>query len=283
MTDSQQEQSLEWASKLPESIRGSKLVLDSKTEENFWKRIQDQQQYLGNSIQIPSPEASKEQWEEFSQKIKTRVPNLLSVPTEDSEDAYLEMFNKLGRPDAHDKYDVKSIENFIIPEGELAMLKKTAHESGLTQRQFIKLANKLNASHVENMATMGTNVAAEQKSLRTEWGEATDQRLEVVANFMQDSGAPEHAIAAFKAGRLPAQQVKWIYQMASRMGEGNPLASAGSQAAGGGDKSALTPYEANMRLEEIYANRDHPYHHTGRTGYKEAVDQVMRLVRMANP
>jgi len=283
MTDSQVEANLEWANKLPDNIRGSKLVLDAKTEENFWKRIQDQQQYLGNSIQIPSSEASKEQWEEFAQKIKTRVPSLLSVPTGDSDDAYFEMFNKLGRPDAHDKYDVKGIENLIIPDGELNALKQTAHESGLTQRQFMKLANKLNKSHAENMATAGTNIAAEQKALRTEWGEATDTRLEAVANFMQDSGAPEHAIAAFKAGRLPAQQVKWIYQMAARMGEGNPLASAGSQASGDSSKGVLTPYEANMRLEEIYANRDHPYHHTGRTGYKEAVDQVMRLVRMANP
>ena len=276
-------QNLDWAQKLPESLRGSKLVLDAKTEDNFWKRIQDQQQYLGNSLQIPSTEASPEQWAEFAGKVNQRVPNLVMIPNDDSDDAYLSVFNKLGRPEVADKYDVRGIENLAIPDNELSALKQTAYESGLTQRQFAKLANKLNKSHADSMATAGINSAQERAALKSEWGEAVEDRLGVVANFMQDSGAPAHALEALKAGKLPAQQVKWLYAMASRMGEGAPLADGANPSGGNGGSGALTPTEATLRLDEIYNNKNHPYHHPATPAYQDAVNQVLKLVRMSNP
>jgi hypothetical protein len=86
-----------------------------------------------------------------------------------------------------------------------------------------------------------------------------------------------------KAGNVPAEQMKWLQGLAKRLGEGAPLSGDANEAARSAAVGKLDPMEASQRLDEIYANKNHPFHKSSHPDYKAAVDRVMSLMRMVNP
>jgi len=279
----EQNQSEDWKAKLPEGIRASKLVADAKTEENFWKRIEDQQRHLGGSIRIPSGEASPEQWAEFNEKLRTRVPGLLEIPKSDDDAEYSKVYQKLGKPDKADKYSVESIKDLKLDAETLSELRQTAYDSDLTQRQFVKLANKVNAERAGAFDKYKGEREADEKGLRAEWGVTFDDRIAQIDRFLADSGAPEGVREQLKNKEITSDQVRWLHKMSKRMNEGSELSDLNTNVNVNKDALRLDPIEANARLDEIYANKNHAYHRPGDPGYKDAVARVVQLVGWANP
>jgi hypothetical protein len=273
----------DWTQKLPESLRGSKLVVDSKTEENFWKRIEDQQRHLGNSIRIPSNEASPEDLKDFSDKIQKRVPNLLELPKSDDDAEYSRVFSKLGKPEKADKYSVDGVQDLRLSDNDLASLRQAAYESDLTQRQFLKMVKKVNTDRDSSIKQNGEVRIADEKKLRSEWGAAFDERVSQVEKFLADSGAPEYLRDQFKGGSFSSEQMKWMHGMSKRMGEGSDLSGTPTQQTGGSSVGKLDPLEASQRLDEIYRNKAHPFHKPNDPAYKTALARVLELVALSNP
>jgi len=266
----------DWKSKIPEEIRATPLVQEATDEAKFWKRVLDQHSYAGQSIRIPGDDASEEQKGEFRAKLRAKVPSLMEVPSENDDLGYEAALSKLGRPEKADDYALPDSEFSFSPE-QAAHLREVAATAGMTRRQFRNLAKKYaeNASH--QVAAIETERKANDEALQREWGVAAEEKYAQVLAFAKQNGAPDHFVRALEGRGAKAAEVLWMHKIMGAGKEGSTVAGQGNTVASGNAK--LTPYEAKMKLDEIYGNPSHPFHRGDRT----AQARVMELVSMENP
>ena len=104
----------DWKSTLPEDLKNDPTLSNFKDVESLAKTVVHQQKVLGNRIPIPKTDEEK-----------------------------MEVYNKLGRPEAADKYEVNVPEDYsayFSPE-QINQFKNVAHQMGLKQQQVGGLVN----------------------------------------------------------------------------------------------------------------------------------------------
>jgi len=237
------------------------------------KQWADAQSYIGSSIRVPSQEAGEEDRKAFYEKIQKHAPDLIPRPDADDQAAMDALWSQLGRPADAAEYQ--------LPEGlnaeQVGDLTKYAHEAGLTNTQFKSLVSKM--AEQETVAQEQAKQAHEQSiaALRQEWGQAFEQNIQTVARLAEQTGAPEAIVAAAKEGALDADVAKWMHSMVQRLGnEGNEMVA--SQ----GDSRAMTPDEARQMVDEIYANREHPFFNPSHPSHEAAKKKVVQLMAYSN-
>lgn len=268
-----------WQEKLPETVRASSLMNGVDSEEKFWKRVQDQHSFAGNSIRIPSDDAGEEAIAEFREKLKNKIPSLMEVPADADDEAYAAALKKLGRPEKADDYVAPELDNYKLSDEELAFLRDTASASDMTKRQFNRLCKKFVEGQSEQKAGYEKVRGDDAALLKKEWGALTEDRQKEVIAFAKNSGAPEHLVKAIESGKARASELLWIHSL---MGASKETAAVAAQ---DGENTAanagkLTPYEAEEKLAEIYNNKSHPYHRAGGDVNHPAVKRVMELIQM---
>jgi len=235
----------EWTSVLPEELRDLPHVADSKDLTDFKKRVAFDAAARGTSLRIPSSEAGPEDWAEFTEKLTTKVPNLVPVPGDDADDdTYKAAFNKLGRPVDAEGYQLAEGKEF---SGDLASLKGYAHNAGMTVRQFRALAEQMEAGTQGGRQEQLEALNNGYKTLKTEWGQAYDDRMALAEKVL--AGAPPYILEAFKNGTLPAEQVRYFHSIAELGKEMPSMVDQETKSSG-----KMTPEEANERLRELERN-----------------------------
>jgi hypothetical protein len=99
-----------------------------------------------------------------------------------------EVYNKLGRPESPDKYSWETPENFSLDGGRYDMYKQVAHEAGISQAQFEKLASADAEYWTNTLEEQNKEIqrqqAAEEAALKKEWGSAFEERVEIGRRFI---------------------------------------------------------------------------------------------------
>jgi hypothetical protein len=116
------------------------------------------------------------------------------------------------------------------------------------------------------------------QTLKQEWGMAFDERVNAAKAVAKETGAPEALIEAIENNSVGGEVYKWLYQVGTQLGsEGinSPNIS--------GRSTLMSPAEATERVNEIMANRKHPYWNAHDPQHKEAVKKVVELMKLANP
>jgi len=266
-----------WKDTLPDDVKTSSLLTGIDTVDKFWKRILDQHSYAGQSIRIPSEDASAEAKAEFRNKLKTKIPSLLEVPTDDDDNAYNLALSKLGKPEKAEEYALPAVDGFTFDDNQSAHLREIASVAGMTRRQFKNLAKKF-AENVQKQAGEVTELRnKDSEAIKKEWGMTAEERYSKVIEFAKKTNAPEHLVKALESKTARASDLLWIHSL---MGAGKETSTAAGDGGGNNNNGTakLTPYEANQQIHEIQSNRNHPYH----KGDKLAQKRFMELVAMAN-
>lgn len=265
----------DWKEKIPEAVRATPLVQEATDEEKFWKRVLDQHSYAGQSIRIPGDDAGEDAKNEFKSKLKSKVPSLMEVPQENDDAGYDAALSKLGKPEKPDDYALPDTEFKFTPE-QAAHLREVAATAGMTRRQFRNLAKKFAENASQQVAAMDLERKANEDALKKEWGVAAEEKYAQVVEFAKANGAPEHFVRALEGRGAKAAEVLWMHKL---MGAGKESSTAAGQGNAVTTSSAkLTPYEAKVKLEEIYNNPSHPFFR----GDRAAQARVMELVAMEN-
>ena len=92
---------------------------------------------------------SRKQWKNINQVLHgyaelekfTGKGKPISIPEGDDPAAWDKVFNALGRPETHDKYELKYEGKTEIDDALLGKFKQYAHSLGLTQKQFNNIVN----------------------------------------------------------------------------------------------------------------------------------------------
>jgi len=252
------DQNTDWRAALPDDLRDNQSLATIPDVGALAKSYVNAQSMIGaDKIAIPGNWATDEDW--------------------------AEVYNKLGRPESADQYDLKVNG---LPEGEEAdadLMKwyaDTVHDVGLTPTQAQKLFDKYNEMSVGRMGVNEVDVQAQvqaaEKELRSEYGKAFDSRLEA-ANKMLDqfgaNGITELQLAdGTQLGDNP-HVVKSLIEIANfietNMGEDTLV----------GDKTnvVMTPEEAQTQLTEMM-RQDGPYWDNRHPQHDHYVKEVARLM-----
>lgn len=115
----------------------------------------------------------------------------LVIPETEDTDGWNELYNKIGRPETHDKYELSYGGNVEVSEELTGQFKQFAHGLGLTQNQFNKVVNfQLEAVAAQTEAYNNQTAAQKEENiqaLKQKWGEANYEAKVKGARIIADS------------------------------------------------------------------------------------------------
>ena len=262
----------DWRESLPETLRADPALKDIKDVGALAKSFVDTKAFVGQSIRPPGPDAGAEAKKDFYAKLQKHAPDL--VPLSDDPEAQAALWGKLGRPSKPEEYEYKAPEGVELP---LDNLRQVALAAGMTRKQFEKFAEKA----AEGITKQQGEAKADQAALKTEWGQAYEQKLQGAAAVAAKLNVPDPIVQQIKAGNLNSAQLKLWDSISKAMGagEGSEVAKQGVTPQPG----KLTPAEASTQIDEIMARPDKAYWDRNHPLHKNLVKKVGELMAAANP
>jgi hypothetical protein len=252
----------DWRDSIPEEIRGHNSLRHISDVGALAKSYVHAQSMIGaDKVAIPGKHATEEDWNE--------------------------VYQKLGRPESADKYE---LEMRNLPEGvesdeqTLEWFKNTAFKAGLTPSQAQTLMDEYNAMTGETVSMSGADIEMRveeaERVLRQEYGNAFEDRLSLGSAVLDEFGAEDISELQLADGTLLGDNpdvVRFLVNvgrfMNERIGEDT---LAGAKTSG-----ALDPSEAKAKLDELMAPNS-PYwdpRHPERSWY---VNEALKYREMMN-
>ena len=212
--------------------------------EGLIKQFYDQKSHLGNSIRVPSNDASDADRQTFYAKLQDKVPNLIPKPDREDKEAWDALQTMLGKPDAATDYTLPELAESDAARADNFRAK--AHELGLTQNQFESIIKSEYENNTQANEANAATLAADLKALAQDWGVTYDKRLANIRNFADQTGAPKDILDMLDANQIGSEALKWFHTLTTNVSGG---AEIRTQAAGGTDD--VPPEEALSRAREI--------------------------------
>lgn len=205
-------------------------------------------------------------------KDKMTVPDKSTTPEQ-----FQELWNKLGRPESADKYELKLQEGTQIEdESFLTKFKDVGHKLGLNTTQMQGLFDMYNESQGEFETTSNASDAAQVaegiKGLETKWGTEFKQNCHM-ANLVLKEYGHEGLDAHIKGswGNDP-QLIELLSTIgAAVLKEGDIKEGAISNLQG------KSPEQAQSEINAIMGDNKHAFFDRDNIGHKEAVKQMEKL------
>lgn len=267
-------QNVNWRDSLPETLREAPFLKAANTPEDAFEQIKNAAAHMGNSVRFPGEDASPEVKQEFLDKITAKSPELMLRPNEGNQDKF---WNSLGRPESPDKYNLDLAEGEELPS-DFSSFAEVAHKYGLTQDQFRGVVKEVVSGQQEQMSATEAQQKTEMSNLAKEWGQAYDQNVAQVKNFLRLTDAPEGIVELISEGAMSPQEIKWIHSVATATRSPVELATQKQE-----QQNALTPMEAHSRIQEMLNNHEHPYWNQTDPRHKDAVNKMLEYQSAAHP
>lgn len=204
--------------------------------------------------------------------------SLVELPGPDADEAKLgEFYNRLGRPDSPEKYELKT------PQGadpELTgWFKQTAHKYGLTAKQAASLYDDWNQMAVGKgeamMADAQQNSEKEIAALRKEWGQGFEKQIDMGKRAVAALGFTEQQLSAYESKLGTAEMLKLFTTLGSKMGEDS---FEGGERTGSGS-FGLTPAAARQQITDL--KTDKQFMDAYLKGSPEHIAKMKRLTEAA--
>lgn len=210
---------------------------------------------------------------------------ILAPKSDDDAEGWSAVYNRLGRPESADKYELP------VPEGDDGSFAQSVapvlHELGLTSRQAKGLAewwNEASASRIEmESESFAAQSEAEYKALQGEWGAAASQNEELakraVVKFAKEAGIDDQSFENMERAIGTAKLMKLFHAIGSQFAEGTFISS--DTPTGG----AMTPQAAKNKIAGMFTDQEfmNRYMNQDERVRAGAIDEMMKLQRMANP
>jgi hypothetical protein len=245
-----------WRDILPEELKNDPSIIKYASIEDLAKGHQHLMKTIGSDkISIPDKHATPDDWKA--------------------------LFNRLGNPEKLEEYDVKVNDESGLDGDFVDWYKQTAHELGVLPHQAQDLINKFvdrNTEFANGMkAEMETSLNETVSSLKQEWGQAFDHKVNAAQRAVKEIGGEELAKALDRtgAGNDPAV-IKTFARVAEFLKED-------SEVTGGKTSTVMTPGDALQRARTIMTDKTHPFNDSSHPNYKAAQKEVGQLYEVAYP
>ena len=258
-----------WYDLLPEDVRTWDEVKNSPDSDTFFKQMGDMRSMIGRSVQVPGPDASAEARQKYLEKVLEKTPEVMVRPSDDNMD---EVYNSLGRPETHEKYEVPPMgDEVYIDNDSVNAFRPIAHKAGLSQKQFAEIVQEMTNNTNERSSQAMQEHQETMKELQKEWGAAYDQNLRIADKFRQD----HFNHIQVPISEMGAADIRSMFTAGKAMlGEGVELTQEG------GAQAIMTPAEAEHTINEIMSNREHAYWNQNHPNHKAAVQRIIELQKL---
>lgn len=262
---------------VPESLHTDPSLAEIKDAATLAQSYVETKRLVGGSIRIPGKDAGPDVHTAFRTKVREALPDLVEVPADPAKLAEAEglILSKLGTPKESKEYPAFADMKIEVPEGikmDEANVREIAHKLNMTRTQFKKFAegvvsDRVKASGIESEA---------RKTLKTELGDAFDDRLLAAAHAAQQMGADEATVTAIRTGNVPVSTAKqWI-----KVGEAIGVKGSNFNHEGGGS-GRMSPGEAQTAINDLYTNP--ALYDKGHPSNKDLVKKLSDLHTIAYP
>ena len=230
-------------------------------------------EYANNpSIQkFKSPEAFAKSYIELEKLVGKKA---IQIP--EDENGLVDALNKLGVPEAPDKYpDVEGYEQVFEDNEELQAFKELAHKAHLLPKQYEKIMSGLKEIIQQDLQqTEEQKKISEQQALATlqkEWGSALNEKLIQAQKFAANLPVElQQKIISTGLNNDP-DFIKFVAEIAENYSEGKIP-----------ERITMTPQEAKSELESILNDKQSPYFDKYHPQHKAMVEKVNNLYQQLN-
>ena len=262
-----------WRDELPADIKDNGALNEVTTIDQMATMIVNGRRLQTNQISIPGEDAPKEKREEFIKDLQTKVPDLVYVGEGVDMSS---VYDRMGRPKEATDYEIGDIPDPL--KENFSTLSAKAHEAGLSKNQMKVVADTILEDFNASVAESAAATDAEKLKIKAEWGETAGVKQKTAADFAKRLGFTDAFADAIEEGVIGAANMKAFDKMMGGFESPGPRIG-GEQ---GDPTTNFTPGEAELKLEEIMGNKDHPYWDGANVAHKAAVDRVIELTRMAD-
>ena len=206
----------------------------------------------------------------------------IAIPTNNStQEAWDEAYNKLGRPESAEKYDLDiNSEIVAMDENQIKSFAEQSHKLGLNNKQaqgileFYK--DNMEGSVQQSKIDIETSQAQAEQHLRQEWGRDYDAKV-------------KQAGAVAKAN-MPGV-LDLVLQDGTRVGDNSEIIKGFSKIAAmfSEDKMVTTESEnvdsvknIEQEISQMMNDKAHPYHIKGHPEHDKSIQQMLTLREMLN-
>lgn len=268
---------MSWRDELPDDLKESPSLKDVQDIGSLAKQFVDLQAHLGNSIRVPSKEAGAEDRKSFYDKIIKHAPDLMVRPDVSTPEAKDALMTMLGRPGDGKDYELP--EGSTVGEELIGIIRKSAHQAGLSKEQFKGIVASINELSVAEQKKVKQALLDAHSTIDKEWGLKKDHNMKLASTIAAVTGAPKALVEAINKGEAGIETLNWLLGLAARF----PSEEMQIINQEGGGSGKMTPAEAKSRINEIRANKEHPVWKTSHPDHDEAVKDWLELHRQANP
>lgn len=256
----QQQQTLDWTPHIPKGAEKVFEPLKGKPLSDVLNGYVESQRMIGGSIRLPKPDAKPEE----------------------REKALNDVFNKLGRPESPDKYDLgelPQVNGINWDDNRLAAAKSALHKAGLTNDQA-KAVIGLYAQELQAMFPDKEVTAAQaREQLIQEFGseQMFKRNLGFAHKAVKEYAEPEFAewLDNTGLGNDP-RFVKFMAKIGRELVEHGATDPAV-------DTEFVSQADAQRQINEIMNDSKDLYHSKpGTPGREERIQHVLNLHRIVN-
>lgn len=163
-----------------------------------------------------------------------------------------EVFNKLGRPEAADKYSVPQVEGFSFNDDFVGQARQSLHKSGLSDKQFQDVLTMLANDQINSAkeATLRRNeyVEGENQKITTAWGDSIELNKQNVKIALDKFGGANLEEVLTRTGAIESAVV---VDMLAKVGNSLREHGAINTDAMGGSGGIYTKDEAINKINEL--------------------------------
>ncbi len=217
-----------------------------------------------------------------------RPQDLVRVPGPEDAEGWSAVYAKLGRPEKVDGYAIKAPQGQEWSDADKAFhaaILPAVHAAGLSQRQLDQVVTAWNgyADRVvaEQDAAAVVRQQESERALRTEWGRAYDQNLDLAKRALAHYWDADAVQALEETGLGDHPGLARLFAKLGKGLEEDGLLGRGAPSGGG----VLAPTEARQQIAAKYQDKDFAAVLTNKRapGHAEAVAEMERLHLMAYP
>lgn len=242
---------MEWLDELPEQLRASPFISKAESLEDAVAKIQHAADYMGRAVKFPTEDSTPEDRAAFTAKVLENAPDLVQLPADYDDQAAVAAFKlRFGVPEESKDYAPADVENWDWDDEYVNNLRGMAQAAGLNKNQFKQFTKELATSGVSQEELRLSDLTAAKSEIKKEWGETYDERMTLMAGWLELSDAPGDLKDMVKEGNLTSDTANWLYSVAKQFtGDVKNLTSDEDHG-----KGTLTPMQGTEKVAEILAD-----------------------------
>lgn len=248
-----------WFDNLPAEFKGEESLKSITDFNGLIKSYVHAQKMVGaEKIPVPGKHATDEDWKN--------------------------VYTKLGLPKDVASYQMETPKDMEFDADFVANFKESALKNGILPKQANGLMNffgeSMKAKAAETAKKTEAEVEAGINSLKTEWGAAFNDNLNIARLAVNKLGNPELKDYLEKSGLGNNHMVIKLFSSVGKFLKEEKQLDLGGVS---NFQNALTPSEAQKKIDAILADPMGPYYNAEHVNHKNAVKELQDLFAYAHP